>query len=381
MATRFRVSATAIGLAATSTLTASSVRAQTQVPVRAVATSVVSLRGVVFDSLQGKPVRRALVEISGLPHTALSDDSGRFRIDDVPAGKHRLTFSAPSLDSLGLFAFAGDVETRGEREQEVRLSTPSFRTMYARLCAPVDQAPRDSAIIFGAVRDAQSGAMVGAARVAFTWPALGASGSAVQLDVMRETQTAADGSYGVCGLPSTRPLRAQASTATAASGPSQLQVGPTRIARFDLTVSAANMVVRAADEPERDTAGLTRALGPDAQGFFARKRVANGIFLLQDAFRTHNEMGQVLLRVRGINVERINARYHYTAAGYTCQPVLIVNGQPRVGIDEELQNMSPRDVIAVEFHDLRAKVLPREMIQGAVGCQSALVVWTKRARW
>jgi len=380
MTTRSSIS-TAVATAALAT-TMFAPLAEVQTQARPVAnTAVVSLRGVVFDSLHGKPVARALVEISGLPHTAVSDESGRFRIDDVPAGKHRLTFSAPSLDSMGLYAFASDVETRGDREQSVRLTTPSFRTMYERLCAPVDQAPRDSAIIFGAVRDAGTGAAVGAARVAFTWPALTASGSAVQLDVMRETRTAADGSYGVCGLPSAQPLRAEATTATTASGTRQLQVGPTRITRLDLTMSAASAIMRAADEPSSDTAGLSRQIGVDAQGFLERRRSGNGIFLLQDAFRTHNEMGQVLLRVRGLDVERINARYHYTAAGSYCQPVLIVDGQPRVGIDEELQNMSPRDVIAVEYHNLYSKILPREMIQGATGCRSALLIWTKSARW
>ncbi len=347
---------------------------------RAVASNVVSLRGVVYDSLRGRPVPRAIVEVADLPHTTVSDDEGRFRLDSLPAGKLRLTFSAPSLDSLGLFAFVNDVETGSARTNgNVQLATPSFHTMYTRLCAPTDTPPRDSAIVFGAVRDATSKAAVGAARVSFRWAA--ASTNDVRLEAVREARSAADGTYGVCGLPASQSLSAQASTDAAASAVTELRVGDVRITRVDLTVSNEMPLPQSPSAQPPEISGASKAMGPDQAAFRARKALGNGIFLEQDAFRTHNEMGQVLLRVRGIGVERINAKYHYTASGRTCAPGLIIDGEPRLSIDDDLQNLSPRNVIALEYHSLTSKVLPPELLQGVTGCGDVLVLWTKRARW
>ena len=358
-------------------------RAQAQVrpeQARAAGVTMVSLRGVVFDSLRNRPVARALVEVANLPHTTMSDDEGRFRIDSLPAGKLRLTFSAPSLDSLGLFAFVTDVETAAARSSDVRLSTPSFQTMYTRLCASTDQPPRDSAIVFGAVRNASSNAVVGAALVSFRWAAATTTSNAVRLEAVREARTATDGTYGVCGLPESQLLNAQAFTNASASTVAQLTVGAARIMRVDLVVDSATALSVAADLPP-EASGATVPMGPDQAAFRARKALRNGIFLEQDAFRTHNEMGQVLLRVRGIGVERINAKYRYTASGRTCPPALLIDGEPRTSIDDDLQNLSPREVRALEYHSLNSKVLAPELLRGVIGCGDVLLIWTNRARW
>lgn len=349
-------------------------------PVRAGTVPIVSVRGVIFDSLRGRPVPRALVEVANLPHTTMSDDEGRFRIDSLPAGRLRLTFSAPSLDSLGLFAFAHEIEAGDARTGDLRLATPSFATMYARLCAPTNTPPRDSAIVFGVVRDVSSSAVVSAARVSIRWAAATSASSEVRLDAVRDARTAADGSYGVCGVPASQLLNAQASLPGAASTVTQLRVGDARITRVDLVVSSATPLDLTTELPP-EAGGVTRPMGPDQAAFRSRKALRNGIFLEQDAFRTHNEMGQVLLRVRGIGVERINAKYHYTASGRTCSPALLIDGEPRTSIDDDLQNMSPREVLALEYHSLNSKVLPPELLRGVIGCGDVLLLWTKRARW
>ncbi len=359
---------------------------------RPAATAVVSVRGVVFDSLRGRPVSRALIEFADLPHTTLSDADGRFRIDSVPAGAHRLTFSAPSLDSLGLFAFASDVNVRAGSDAQLELSTPSFRTMYARLCAPTDQPPRDSAIVFGAVRDAASGLTVKGARVAFTWAAAVASANDVKLEVVRETRTSADGSYGVCGLPATQAMRAQANSETAASSPADLRLDDTRIMRVDLTVSAAGLqaspLVAATDQPT-GVEDLIRRTGKDREGFLARKRTRNGVFLEREAFAHRVEMGSALHSVPGLDVIRLNGKHRYRVNG--CEPIVVIDGATQVNVDDLLQNMHPKDYMAIEFHRLPANTLPKAWLRGYVQkndgigasatCGGVLVFWTPAADW
>lgn len=346
-------------------------------------TGMTTIRGVVYDSLSSRMLSGALVEIANLPHTVMTDAKGRFRLDSVPAGTHRLTFSAPTLDSIGLFAFASDVEAgRGDGEREVRLATPSFRTMYARLCAPVAQPPRDSAIVFGTVRDAESGAIVGDASVVFAWPATGDGSGSVQLDATRRATSGSDGAYGVCGLPAQQRLRARASTDRAESVEAELFVGDVRIAHRDLVIRPrASPVVSSAD-PAGDSAGVrVRALGIDRVRFLGRKQAGKGFSLEKEAFGVHNEMGSILMVVPGLTVTRDAGQFRFFASGTNCHPVLVLDGEQTYSPDDALKNLRPRDVMAVEYYyGPQLVTLPKEYLRGAAGC-GVLLIWTKAARW
>lgn len=197
-----------------------------------------TIRGTVFDSLTSKPIAGALIEVSGSDRMITTDPQGRFRLDSVAAGPHRLTFSAPALDSIGLFGFGRDVEIRAGTEQVISLATPSFRTMYARLCSPLEKPVRDSAIVFGTVSDAATGARIDSARVQFSWFGV-VGGSSVRVEeTAREARTMANGDYGICGLPSDVSLSTRALADGAASGSVQTSIGEARIVRVDLAVSA-----------------------------------------------------------------------------------------------------------------------------------------------
>lgn len=79
--------------------------------------SVTTVRGVAFDSLRGQPLAGALIELSGSTRMVIADRRGAFRLDSVPLGPQRLTFSSPALDSIGLFGFAVDVASMSRRRR------------------------------------------------------------------------------------------------------------------------------------------------------------------------------------------------------------------------------------------------------------------------
>ena len=62
----------------------------------------VTVHGVAFDSLRITRLRGALLSIEQSGHTAISDDSGRFRFEDVAPGPHTLVMQHDALDSLGI---------------------------------------------------------------------------------------------------------------------------------------------------------------------------------------------------------------------------------------------------------------------------------------
>lgn len=223
--------------------------------------SLGTIRGTVFDSLISKPIAGALIQVSGSDRMTTTDQQGRFRFDSIAAGPHRLTFSAPSLDSIGLFGFGRDVEIRAGAEQVVPLATPSFRTMYARLCAPIDKPVRDSAIVFGTVSDAATGARIDSAHIQFSWFGVITGDGPVRVEeTAREARTAANGDYGICGLPAEISLSTRALTHNAASGSVQTSIGDARIVRVDLAVSAELYAADVAYAARSDSMPL-RALG------------------------------------------------------------------------------------------------------------------------
>src|SRR5437868_1769533 len=70
-----------------------------QAPMRPVVSGPV--RGVVFDSVRGRPLRDAFVSINGGTQSTTTDERGRFRFDSVSGGVRTFTVQHASLDSLG----------------------------------------------------------------------------------------------------------------------------------------------------------------------------------------------------------------------------------------------------------------------------------------
>src|SRR5687768_10766219 len=58
--------------------------------------------GVAVDSVRGGYLRGAIVSVSGTSLSAITDSSGRFRIDSVAPGLRHLEVMHPLLDSIGL---------------------------------------------------------------------------------------------------------------------------------------------------------------------------------------------------------------------------------------------------------------------------------------
>ena len=198
--------------------------------------AVGTIRGTVYDSLGGGPLAGATVELANPVRVVTTDQRGNFTLDSVPVGVHRLVFSAPDLDSIGLFGFARDLDVRAG-VQQVLLATPSFKTMYLKLCGPSKEAVKDSAIMFGTVYDARTRTPVRDAKVSFAWYAVDSLAGKQLVELVRQATTDDAGNYGRCGLPAELALRTSAVSATAASGPVSSVIGSAQVFRRDLYIS------------------------------------------------------------------------------------------------------------------------------------------------
>jgi len=124
------------------------------VAARAGAQGSALLRGVVYDSLiSAAPLEGAEVWIEGTNRTVRTDALGRFELAALAAGRYRLTFDHPVLDSTGLAAPPLVVDVAAGGATAVTLATPGPVTAHRTLC-PHDPWQQKAGAILGLVRDA-----------------------------------------------------------------------------------------------------------------------------------------------------------------------------------------------------------------------------------
>jgi protocatechuate 3,4-dioxygenase beta subunit len=212
--------------------------------------------GVVYDSLRGRPLAGATVQLVRADDRAggravAPDSAGAFRLDSLAPGRYLVGFAHPLLDLLRVDAAPRLVEigpggdTRGDTVR-VDLGVPALARVRPVLCGS-EQAPDDSAgLLAGRVRDAADGAPVANATVVLTWTerALGKGGVRTERRRVPVT-TGPGGRYVVCGVPFGEELVASAAAPGRASGEITLEVPPLGLVVRDLTLGDTAAVAAA----------------------------------------------------------------------------------------------------------------------------------------
>lgn len=114
------------------------------------------LQGMVFDSTGMTPLSGARVAVMGTNAIGETDGSGRFRLNDVPAGTFWVSFFHTRLQELGVSAPQQQVTFAGSDEVSVQLSVPSEETLLVGWCL-AERPPAGSAVLAGVVRDELTG--------------------------------------------------------------------------------------------------------------------------------------------------------------------------------------------------------------------------------
>ncbi|NNF25642.1 MAG: hypothetical protein HKN73_00275 [Gemmatimonadetes bacterium] len=126
------------------------------------------VRGTVFDSVSAAPLSGAEVFIWNTSFRTQTDADGRFTLDEVPAGTHRLVFVHPLLLELGVSTGNAEVDVADGGSTEVRMATPSPRTILRNMCL-LDAEGAGSAAVLGRVDDLVSDVPLPGARVQIGW--------------------------------------------------------------------------------------------------------------------------------------------------------------------------------------------------------------------
>lgn len=227
----------------------------------------VTIRGVAYDSLRGEPLGNAIIAIIGASRATTSDAHGRFRLDSIAPGVHTLVMRHAALDSVGLREVSSRASVTDGRE-ELFIAIPSFATLWRAACGDT-RPPKDSGFVYGTIRDASGVEPIGDAGVEIMWTDLVVDRrrGVVQRRWHMQTRSESNGSYTLCGVPSTLRLRIQALTNTSASGRIDLPPRTARARRQDLLLGPSTKT----DSTRRGT--VTGILTDDAGQPFANARV------------------------------------------------------------------------------------------------------------
>jgi hypothetical protein len=288
-----------------------------------------TVRGVVTDSLAGRPLAEATVQLvaAGQPaRTATTDAEGRFAFEGVAAGPYALGFLHPVLDSLGLEPIGRGVTVGGGPEVRADLAVPSAARMRQAVCGAVE-----GGAVMGFVRAAKGGAPVEGAAVVGEWAEITLGGGRMtQRTARREVATGPNGGFVLCDVPTQGMVRLRAAAGRDSTDRVDADVAATGFLRRDLYLGEARLAPAAADSlpPVRTgngrLSGVVRAAQGGAPVAGAQVGVAGG-----EQTRT-NERGEWTLASApsGTRVLEVRARGYYPEV----RPVDIADGAPPVPV-------------------------------------------------
>ena len=208
-------------------------------------TGAARVTGMVRDSLTGRPLARALVQlVSDKPdgpaaQSVLSGTDGLFEFLGVADGRYTLGFHHALLDSLGLEPITRPLFVDGPRTWTVDLGTPSPARLRAALCGDVGSTATNG-IVMGTVRRAPDGEPVPGAGVFGQWREVVLASRRVEERLPRRDDTSRDGGwYVLCNVPGAGTMALLAHRAADSTALIEVEVPETGFLRRDLWLGTA----------------------------------------------------------------------------------------------------------------------------------------------
>lgn len=225
--------------------------------------------GVVYDSMAGRPLADAVVQLAAVPapgaigvvRTLRTDSSGRYDFGAVGPGTYLLGFQHVAVDSLGLRSPVHRLDIRSAAIVRTAMAVPSAQAIIRTVCGRND--PKDSlGVMVGSVRHAQTDNTVPGAFVSLRWGEvlLTRGGSMERATPIVDSYANEEGWYAAC-VPGGVPVTVRASHETWVSGSVELSVAVSGLLRRDLYIGPADATMLGTDSTAGGTAGRIVAAG------------------------------------------------------------------------------------------------------------------------
>lgn len=161
-----------------------------------------TLRGVAVDSVRGGFLKGASVAVVGPSRMALTDSLGRFSIDSIPPGSHRIALMDDLLDSLSISVVSVPTAFVDGDTVEMILAIPSHRAIIGAKCGSA-AAENESSALVGRVFWANDGSPAAGANVRVDWleVTIDQATGVHSFPLTRAATSDSAGRYKLCGLP------------------------------------------------------------------------------------------------------------------------------------------------------------------------------------
>ena len=228
-----------------------------------------SLSGVVFDSVAGRPLAAATVQITGASGavtgrraSAITDTAGRYVVNDLPAGRYVAGFFHDALDTLGLVGEPRAVNI-ADAGVTLNLATPSPRTIIGTICG--QGSVTDSlGLLIGHVHRTGTTTPIAGATVTVEWgETIIEKGSVRQRNMAADATTQGPGWFAMCDVPGEVELTVSASAGGDSSGFVNFEVPRTGVRHVTFYVGGAHRVRSAAVDTISPVDTTVRVLQPE----------------------------------------------------------------------------------------------------------------------
>ena len=207
-----------------------------------------SITGVVFDSIAGRALVGATVQVTGAAGavvgrtaSAVTDTAGRYTISALPPGLYVGGFFHDALDTLGLVGEPRGV-TVGESTATLDLGTPSPRTIIGTICG-ANSVTDSLGLLIGHIYKSGTSSPISDATVTVEWgETLITRGSVKSRNMAADATTQGPGWFAMCDVPGEVELTVSASSGADSSGFVNVEVPRMGIRHVTFRVGGASRV-------------------------------------------------------------------------------------------------------------------------------------------
>ena len=227
------------------------------------------LTGIVFDSIGGRPLVGATVQVTGAAGavvgrttSAVTDTTGRYSIGELPPGRYVGGFFHDALDTLGLVGEPRAVIV-SETPATLDLATPSPRTIIGTICG-ANSVTDSLGLLIGHVYKSGTSSPISGATVTVEWgETVIEKGSVRSRNMAADATTQGPGWFAMCDVPGDVELTLSASLGTDSSGFIGLEVPRTGIRHVTFWVGGARRVPSAAVDTISAVDTAIKVLAPE----------------------------------------------------------------------------------------------------------------------